>query len=549
MGRLASFALTGLLTFVACDKSEPVKPKNEIENKLHENPSKVIYTLHEAQLPTDATLDYQSLAQIALDAKTQRIVWEQKSDASWGYAEGSAQEFIVKTQAKSPGTVYKLDIAYFSPSGQLMNEQFIHNGQDKIHQHFFSLYENNRIVREAERIPYNYVYADKTAGKYSGQENPLGFEGFISFPKAIGTLTIKAELLHAYKSKYLDGGILSPFYAPDRKLKSLSDMDISVALNFREEGTTAGDKPSDSDKEQEQPSEDEKAPEMGATTLGGSNTTEIRKIKLELLEGHLHGMSFHYVPGPTGFIRNNFSMVQSMTLEWHGSKWEITSGDLKQFLMMQGKTFKGETIGQPVYGLFTRFYNNSGEEITGNFTNEHHQIFYQPRHIRSFSTGQATSDQANGFFDYYYRDTQRWDQTLHGGHARLSGDTDPVGHKGFFVFHKGDRQFSIDLQLWSTPKGKAAQGGELSPAHTPSAHILSTGSKLLSVQIPCYTWLDPSQTENITEDFELETMPEAQQRVLEALMKLLDINATQLASDMDLRFDGERGRESEGRWF
>lgn len=429
-----------------------------------------------------------------------------------------------------------------------MNEQFIHNGQDKIHQHFFSLYENNRIVREAERIPYNYVYADKTADKYSGKENPLGFEGFISFPKAIGTLTIKAELLHAYKSKYLDGGILSPFYAPDRKLKSLSDMDISVALNFREEGATAGDKPSDSDKEQEQPTEDEKAPEMGATTLGGANTTEIRKIKLELLEGHLHGMEFHYIPGPKGFKSPNLGIEQEMTLEWRNGKWEITSGSLKQFLLIQAKVYEEGKIGMPVYGLFTRFYNAQGEEITGNFANDHHQIFYQPRHIRSFSTGQATDDQINGFFDYYYRDTQRWDKTLHGGYASLSGDTDPVGHKGFFVFHKGDRQFSIDLQLWSTPKGKKSTDGKLSPAYAPSEYIQKTGQKLLSVQLPSYTWLDADQTGEISSDFELTNLPKNQQNVIRALVKLLGISLEELGVDMDLRLDGDRD-ENTGRWF
>lgn len=429
-----------------------------------------------------------------------------------------------------------------------MNEQFIHNGQDKIHQHFFSLYENNCIVREAERIPYSYVYADKTAGKYSGQENPLGFEGFISFPKAIGTLTIKAELLHAYKSKNLDGGILSPFYAPDRKLKSLSDMDISVALNFREEGVTAGDKPSDSDKEQEQPSEDEKAPEMGATTLGGTNTTSVRKIKLELLEGHLHGMEFHYIPGPKGFKSPNLGIEQEMTLEWRNGNWEITSGSLKQFLLIQAKVYEEGKIGMPVYGLFTRFYNSQGEEITGNFANDHHQIFYQPRHIRSFSTGQATDDQANGFFDYYYRDTQRWDKTLHGGYASLSGDTDPVGHKGFFVFHKGDRQFSIDLQLWSTPKGKKGTDGKLSPAYAPSEYIQKTGQKLLSVQLPSYTWLDADQTGEISSDFELTNLPKHQQNVVRALVKLLGISLEELGVDMDLRLDGDRD-ENTGRWF
>lgn len=549
MGRLASFALTGLLTFVACDKSEPVKPKNEIENKLHENPSKVIYTLHEAQLPTGATLDYQSLAQIALDAKTQRIVWEQKSDASWGYAEGSAQEFIVKTQAKSPGTVYKLDIAYFSPSGQPMNEQFIHNGQDKIHQHFFSLYENNRIVREAERIPYSYVYADKTADKYSGKENPLGFEGFISFPKAIGTLTIKAELLHAYKSKYLDGGILSPFYAPDRKLKSLSDMDISVALNFREEGATAGDKPSDSDKEQEQPTEDEKAPEMGATTLGGTNTTEIRKIKLELLEGHLHGMEFHYIPGPKGFKSPNLGIEQEMTLEWRNGKWEITSGSLKQFLTIQARVYKQGELGMPVYGLFTRFYNGQDQEITGEFANGQHQIFYRPEHIRSFGTNTSVSDKPEELISYYYRDTKTWNESAHSKRTQLSGDTDPVGHKGFFLFNKGDRKFVLNLQLWTTPKGKKGSDNKLSPAHTPSEFITKNGQRLLSIPIPCYTWLDTEETSNIESGFDLSSMTDTQQSVIRALMKLLGISQGDLEADMDLRLEGGRGDENTGRWF
>lgn len=548
MGRCLSIALMGLLTLGACDKSEPVKPVNEINNKLHESPSKVVYTLQEAELAEGTTLGYQSLAQIRLGAHTQRIVWEQKSDVSWGYAEDSAQEFVIKTQATSPRTVYKLDITYYSPGGQVMNEQFILNGQDKIHQHFFSYYENGRIVSEAERIPYSYVYADKTADKYTGQENPLGFEGFISFPKAIGSLSIKAELLHAYRSKLLEGGRLSPYYAPERKLKSMSDMDISVALKFREEGSPADDAPSAGDKEEDRPAQEDETPDMSSTILAGTNTSAVRKIKLELLEGHMHGPEFHYTPGPSEIKNKNLSIEQVMTIEWREGRWEITSADVKRLLMMQAKVYETGALGMPVYGLFTSFYDAQGRQITGEFAGSNYQIFYRPEHIASFSTGGKVSDQPASLFSYAYKDTRLWHESAHSGRTQYVGDTDPFGHKGYFVFHKGDRQFMLDLQLWSTPQGKRAAGAALSPAHTPSEHILKTGSKVLSVQIPCYTWLDRDQASNLETGMTLESLPQAQQPIVQALLKLLGIDMDALGEDMDLRLTAEVD-ETAGRWF
>ncbi|MDY5858835.1 MAG: hypothetical protein SPK09_06395 [Porphyromonas sp.] len=548
IGRLARYALIALLGLSACDKSEPVKPKNEIENKLHENPSKVIYTLTEAELAEGSTFDYSAIAGIAATTKTQQIVWEQKGDASWGYAEGSAESFVVKAQATSPNTVYKLDIAYFSPSGQPMNTQFIHNGQDKIHQHFFSLYLDKRLVRDSSLIPYSYLYADRLEGKLVGKENPLGFEGYFAFPKAFGQVAIKAELLHAYKSKYLEDGSLSPFYAPERKLRTISDMDISVELLFREEGGSAGDMPATPEAQPVSPETPGAAPDMNTTKLGGSNTTRIRKIKLELLEGHMHGPEFHYVPGSQDFRYKNLAVEQEMILEWREGQWQITSGDIKRLLMMQAKVYDEGQLGMPVYGLFTSLYDASGQDITGEFAGAQHQIFYRPEHIRSFSTGEAVQERAEEFLSYTYWDTHQWNESAHSKRTHRIGDKDPFGHKGYFVFNKGDRQFMLDLQLWATPQGKTGSDGKLSPAHTPSTHITQTGSKLLSVQIPCYTWLDRDATGNLDPDGSVEDLSAKHQPIVRALLKLLGIDFVALATDMDLRLSGEID-ESTGRWF
>ena len=82
-----------------------------------------------------------------------------------------------------------------------MNGQFIENGQDRIHQHFFERFTREFIrgkwrtyaVKEPEELGYDYRYVDVTPwnqpynapeSKFTGTSNPMGFKGLIRFTRA-----------------------------------------------------------------------------------------------------------------------------------------------------------------------------------------------------------------------------------------------------------------------------------------------------------------------------------------------------------------------------
>lgn len=542
--RTLGYALVALSLF-ACDQ-DPVKPVDETKNKQHESPAKVVYTLEKCTLPKGVALSYNTLGQIqhsASDEAKQTLIWEIKSDGTWGFA-GDAVDFEVESAVDT--NVYLLKIEYYSPTGEKMNYQFIQNGQDKIHQHVFSMYRDGTIVKTPEELPYVYYYADKTEGVLTGERNPLGFEGYLQFTQPIATMSIKAELLHAYQSKYLADHTTSPFYMVDRGLRSRSTMDISVALPFRERGTTT-DSPEEKPISKDTPAE---VVDMEATTLSGINTTKVQRIVLGLYDGHLHGMNYHYIAGPQGLDAKNLSYEQEMTIERRGTQWEITSGDIKRFLMAQANVYEDNPIGAPVYGLWVDFYDAAGNHLNGDFAaNEEYQIFFIPEHIRQFSSDTPSTLSPSEVYQYYYRDSTPWNYNSQNG-GRFTGDVNPVGVKGFFVFPKGDLKFMLRLELWHTPKGKRAKSKDkFAPAHTVSQHIRETGTLKLSVSVPAYVWLDNNTRGNISADTSLDEFTPIQQAIINATCKLLGIDWAKMQEEQDRLFEGERGDESSGRWF
>lgn len=236
MARLRTLVYLALasisLGFVSsCDKT-PIEPTDETQNKLHENPHKLIYTLTEYSLPEGKQFNYKDLASFTPSTKVQKLVLGIQADKTFAF-EGD-KEFVVKTMADSPSVIYKLTIEHFNPQGQPMNEQFLKNGQDNIHQYIFSIFHDGLTVREEEQIPYLYLYADKdVSGKYIGESNPVGIEGFFQFKAGLELQVVKATLLHAYSSKYYEGKP-SSYFIQNPKITGAKD--ISVDLTFRHAG-------------------------------------------------------------------------------------------------------------------------------------------------------------------------------------------------------------------------------------------------------------------------------------------------------------------------
>lgn len=540
--------------FTACDK-EPFKPSNEIENKLHEDPHKVVYTLTEYRLKDAEHFLYPDIEEFEPVGNTQTLVWQMQSNGTWAF-EGAAKEFVVKTAKDDPKAIYKLSIEHFNPKGVNMNHQFIDNGQDKIHQYLFSIYKDNLVVRKPAEIPYQYLYADKHAktGKLLGEDNPVGMEGFFKFRQDLGLRPITAVLLHAYGSKYLNG-VPSPYYAQNPKITG--DKDISVRLLFRALGNTEVDK---GDNTPQNPSDNTgNKPEDTTVADNGEalNTTEVHKVSIFVGEGHFHGSNFHYLQGPQNLTHKNFGMEQEITATWEEGKW-VLSGTVNQFVFYAGKKYQGANFPAPSYGFWIKYYDKAGKLINEQFVEEgKYQTFFRPTKLQSM-TGKGKSDyKPEEVFTYHYKDSKPWDKSVYKQGATDISATNPIGLKGFLHTDKSNLKFTLNIELWATPKGKKV-GDIFSLATQPSAHILGTGKCLLRIPIPAYITLDKAKMDILTpfdtDEFEDEISDDLnaeEQAIVKALMKLLGINFQELQRELYLRLSGKGATETSGvgYWF
>lgn len=550
--RHLSLAVAAAVALTACIKDEPNNSKNEIENKLHESPAKAVFTLTEASLPSGLDFSYPHIGDIALTTNTQVITFTQQENAAFERTADSPESFVIKTKEQSPNTVYQLSVQYFNVKGEPMNNQFIDNAQDKIHQHFFSIYKDQMLVTKKEQIPYEYLYADKDkSGAYIGEKNPIGMEGFLRFNRAIGEEVINIGLRHFYRSKFGANGEINPYYAASRETASHSDLDISLKVKFTDNTTdnTSDDSDSNDDDTDDDSTSSVVTTDRETSRFPGINTTEVRKIKLGMYEGHIHApASFHYVPGPTGFNHSILGMEQEMTIEYQGGAWVVTSGN-NFFLFNKGNKYSIDEYPGPVYGLWVELYDASGDLINEEFAaSDAYQAFFRPKDVRNFVTGEASSVTPEQLMGYVYRDTKPANRSTKEG-AKYVDATDPTGLKGFFFFNEENVRFALNLEIWKTPKGKKGADGRLSTPLAPSAHIQSTGKPVLTVSLPVYVWLSRGHTENIDSETELEDMSTEQQAVLRKLAELLKSDWGKIRADMDRRFYGERGSESGGRWF
>ncbi|MDO5075157.1 MAG: hypothetical protein Q4D66_04685 [Bacteroidales bacterium] len=234
---LLSLPLLGSLT--ACE-SEPVAPQDERLNKQHEDPTKAEFILTKGYLTTNKSPNallfdkYPRRSQFVATAPPQVLTKVITKDIGWHLAPGSIEAFVVGNTLREPENVYRLDINYYNIDGELMNQQFIENGQEKIHQHFFSYYQNDVRINKPELLPFQYVYADEDKqGNYTAVSSPLGFTGFVRFTGPNGAYTLTVDLMHAIDSKYDKQGKVSPFYAPSAAQIGRALWDISTDLPFQ----------------------------------------------------------------------------------------------------------------------------------------------------------------------------------------------------------------------------------------------------------------------------------------------------------------------------
>lgn len=223
--RTALAGLFALFALAACTL-EPDAPVDERQSKDHGDPTRVVLTLRHGDWDgTRFTAIPEAPGQPPAE---QTVTYALQPDVGWAPLVGTPSGFRVR-RAEGTHHAYELRIRYFDLAGEDITRQFIDNGQDKIHQHFFipdAVYTPDSLRRRDEERSdrvYDYTYADTTpwydelttpGTRLTGDVNPIGFKGVLRF-KLERDLRIYVRLMHARVSKYAKrDGTLSPFYAP-----------------------------------------------------------------------------------------------------------------------------------------------------------------------------------------------------------------------------------------------------------------------------------------------------------------------------------------------
>lgn len=474
-GLVLAFSAVMTMLFVGCN---PEQPENEKENKLHEDPVRAVFTLQEGTLDNASAFDNTpKMANFkAASVPAQVIEWETTAGQGW-HVTSATKSFNVKNSVDNPSVVYLLKMEYYNAKGEMMNSQFYNLGQDKIHQHFFSMFKqvmyegqmsSVRVTNKAE-LPYDYRYIDELNGTFIGDTNPMGFEGLIKFVKPGREFTLSVDLLHAAGSKFGDDGKASPFYNPAGKLLSTGLWDINVKLPIVVDGQST------------------EQSELDPSLINPA------KAVIEIYNGHLHGPhAFHQNPTPKElkYIGRNYKLTY--TLE--NGKWVPDPQNGKSVNLM------GSSQDHYVSAFVIHYYDKAGNEITSQIVNNgedsHYQHFFMVDDIRPSYGGkkEATDVNSTEFFDYVYCDTDPWNKTNKFDGAKFTGQSNPIGHKGYFKFLRTHKQFNLEIRLMRARNSKLTNG-KASSFCAPTARQLKEEAWLPTIVVPMNIYMDSDERE------------------------------------------------------
>lgn len=202
MSRQQLMSLT-LVSLVALMTScNPKAPVDETLQKNHQDTHKLELVFTPGKLEGDKFIIDQSQQSITISA-SQATKWEQD-----------------KPLTLRVGQTYFLHIKHYAKSGEFINREFVTNGEDRIHQHFFIPKNLDGKLKPTDVMEYRYLDTDpwdapiSTDAKVIGKENPIGFKGAISFKIPSKHLTIHLRLMHAMGSKFNRKGEPARFYFP-----------------------------------------------------------------------------------------------------------------------------------------------------------------------------------------------------------------------------------------------------------------------------------------------------------------------------------------------
>ena len=538
-GLALAFSAVMTMLFVACN---PEQPENEKENKLHEDPVRAVFTLQEGTLNNASAFDNTpKMANFkAASAPAQVIEWQTTAGQGWQVT-SPTKSFNVKNSVDNPSVVYLLKMDYYNAKGEMMNSQFYNLGQDKIHQHFFSMFKqvmyegkmsSVRVTNKAE-LPYDYRYIDELNGTFVGDTNPMGFEGLIKFVKPGREFTLSIDLLHAAGSKFGDDGKASPFYNPAGKLLSTGLWDINVKLPIVIDGQSTEESTTD------------------------PSLINPAKAVIEIYNGHLHGpKAFHQNPTPKElkYIGRNYKLTY--TLE--NGKWVADPQNGKSVNLMGSSQRFYESA------FVIHYYDKAGNEITSQIFNNgedsHYQHFFMVDNIRPSYGGkkEATDVNSTDFFNYVYCDTDPWNKTNKFDGAKFFGKNNPIGHKGYFEFLRTHKQFNLEIRLMRARNSKLTNG-EASPFYAPTERQLKEEAWLPAIVVPMNIYMDSDERELDSKVFDTEfdklsndakDYSESNMVSIRSLMDAFDITDIKTAVlDFWWNFHGDSKHSDAGFWF
>ena len=538
-GLALAFSAVMTMLFVGCN---PEQPENEKENKLHEDPVRAVFTLQEGTLDNASAFDNTpKMANFkAASVPAQVIEWETTAGQGW-HVTSATKSFSVKNSIDNPSVVYLLKMEYYNAKGEMMNSQFYNLGQDKIHQHFFSMFKqvmyegqmsSVRVTNKAE-LPYDYRYIDELNGTFIGDTNPMGFEGLIKFVKPGREFTLSVDLLHAAGSKFGDDGKPSPFYNPAGKLLSTGLWDINVKLPIVIDGQST------------------EQSELDPSLINPA------KAVIEIYNGHLHGPhAFHQNPTPKElkYIGRNYKLTY--TLE--NGKWVADPQNGKSVNLM------GSSQDHYVSAFVIHYYDKAGNEITSQIVNNgedsHYQHFFMVDDIRPSYGGkkEATDVNSTEFFDYVYCDTDPWNKTNKFDGAKFTGQSNPIGHKGYFKFLRTHKQFNLEIRLMRARNSKLTNG-KASSFCAPTARQLKEEAWLPTIVVPMNIYMDSDERELDEKVYDTDydklsdnakDYSESNLMSIRSLMEAFGITDIKTAvADFWWNFHGDSKHSDAGFWF
>ena len=556
MNKIFSFLLLLLIGVITACSSDPVTPIDERKNKDHGDPAKVVLTLTQGKLSIANTFVPDA------DKSAQVITYALQEGKGWQPAEGSAEGWKVSTDKE--GAAYQLTIRYYDYSGADITSQFVSNGQDRIHQHFF-IPQNVRTTNgtplpneERSDRPYSYLYLDTTPWdgamgdadvKLIGPDNPIGMKGVFQF-HAPRNIMMNIRLMHAHESKFTKSGKPSPYYAPTpgQLLNESWDLQMTIPVNVQGE-ENAEDEP------------------------------EVKRIELTMASGHFHGTLFHQDAEYPG-VKHRKS-VQKMILVPDGKGgWKPAEGSATKFYALSSNTYIAP------YGLWIRYYDADGTEITNRFIEQGavdlHQHFFTPIHVKPTFDGKAEADDNSApltLLNYVYMDTDPWNGRLKSSAtipaARLIGSKttgknaagdylfeplQPFGHKGFFSFLKPRKQFDIQVRLMHSENGKYRldNGRKVpSPFYSPSPAQLQTAHFELNYTIPVVVYAarddmsdwESSSTQPDGTPTTFTKLKPQEQKFVHAAAVAFGVSDAEMLTDIFAYLDGTADPESGSLWF